>query len=114
MWRLPAPSLRPDSSLAYPQHDSIDWDDFIGIIKAAKYTAYTSASLRQAFTVLDPDGDGELTREELQCGLELVGNNLSDDLADEMLAYADFCAEELLGTSYQSGDGKVMQNEFCR
>ena len=44
-----------------------------------KSTAFTPAAYREAFKVLDPDGDGELTTEELLRGLEIAGQtNVTD------------------------------------
>lgn len=63
--------------------------------------------------MLDPDGDGELTREEIQRGLDIVEYEVTDDDADAMLNYADRCASIISGEDLEmTGDGKVMQHEF--
>jgi Ca2+-binding EF-hand superfamily protein len=54
------------------QDVAIDVKDFVMLIERSKKTAGTAAAFREAFKVLDPDGDGELTREELKLGLDLV------------------------------------------
>ena len=62
---------------------------------------------------MDPDGDGELTREEIIRGLEIVGLDVTEDDADAMLNYADRCASIINGEDFEmTGDGKVMQHEF--
>jgi Ca2+-binding EF-hand superfamily protein len=102
-----------------PKTPCINVRMFFWLIEKSKKTAYATASYREAFKVLDPDGDGELTREELQRGMELVNLDLSDADADRMLAYADDCVASLMARDRQDADqamnvqdGKVMQDEF--
>ena len=58
-----------------------------------KSTAFTPAAYREAFKVLDPDGDGELTTEELLRGLEIAGQtNVTEEEVGNMLVYADRCS----------------------
>ena len=58
-----------------------------------KSTAFTPAAYREAFKVLDPDGDGELTTEELLRGLEIAGQtNVTEEEVANMLVYADRCS----------------------
>ncbi len=93
--------------------DLVNFRQFVWLINGYKTTAFTDAAFREAFKVLDPDGDGELTREEIQRGMEIVGQEVTDDDADEMLNYADRCASLISGEDIEmSGDGKVMQHEF--
>ena len=67
----------------------------------SKLSAEQSAQLREAFDLMDINKDGVVTKDELKTLLTGLGEELTDDLANEMIAAAD-----------ENGDGKVEFQEF--
>ena len=60
------------------------------------------AELRKAFDVMDANKDGVVTKEELKNLLKGLGEDVTDEVVDEMIAIAD-----------TNNDGKVQFEEFC-
>lgn len=56
-----------------------------------------------AFRVFDRDGNGFITRDELQTAMEIIGENLTETQLTELLAIADL-----------DKDGKINYEEFTR
>ena len=61
------------------------------------------AELRKAFDVMDANKDGVVTKEELKNLLKGLGEDVTDEVVDEMIAIAD-----------TNNDGKVQFEEFCK
>ena len=61
------------------------------------------AELRKAFDVMDENKDGQVTKEELKKLLGGLGEEVTDEIVDEMINIAD-----------TDGDGKVNFDEFCK
>ena len=59
--------------------------------------------LRKAFDVMDANKDGVVTKEELRTLLKGLGEEVTDEIVDEMINIAD-----------ENGDGKVQFEEFCK
>ena len=68
----------------------------------AKLSAEQIAELRKAFDVMDANKDGVVTKEELKNLLKGLGEDVTDEVVDEMIAIAD-----------TNNDGKVQFEEFC-
>ena len=68
----------------------------------AKLSAEQIAQLRKAFDVMDANKDGVVTKEELKNLLKGLGEDVTDEVVDEMIAIAD-----------TNNDGKVQFEEFC-
>ena len=68
----------------------------------SKLTADQIAELRKAFDVMDANKDGVVTKEELKNLLKGLGEDVTDEVVDEMIAIAD-----------TNNDGKVQFEEFC-
>ena len=64
-------------------------------------TADQTAELKKAFQVMDSNGDGVVTKEELKNLLKGLGEDVTDDIVDEMIKIAD-----------ENGDGKIQFEEF--
>ena len=60
------------------------------------------AELKKAFQVMDANGDGVVTKEELTNLLKGLGEDVTDEVVDEMIKIAD-----------TNGDGKIQFEEFC-
>ena len=60
------------------------------------------AELRKAFDVMDANKDGFVTKDELKNLLKGLGEDVTDEVVDEMISIAD-----------ANGDGKVEFDEFC-
>lgn len=56
-----------------------------------------------AFRVFDRDGNGYITRDELQTAMEMIQENVTENQVNEMLALADL-----------DKDGKINYEEFAR
>ena len=55
----------------------------------SKLTADQAAELKKAFTVMDSNGDGVVTKDELKNLLKGLGEDVTDDIVDEMIKIAD-------------------------
>ena len=62
----------------------------------SKLSADQLAELRKAFDVMDANKDGVVTKEELKTLLKGLGEDVTDDVVDEMIKVAD-----------TNGDGKI-------
>ena len=69
----------------------------------ASLSADQIAELRKAFDVMDENHDGQVTKEELKKLLQGLGEEVTDEIVDEMINIAD-----------ENGDGKVNFDEFCK
>ena len=61
------------------------------------------AELRKAFDVMDENKDGQVTKDELKKLLLGLGEEVTDEIVNEMISIAD-----------TDGDGKVNFEEFCK
>ena len=61
------------------------------------------AELRKAFDVMDENKDGQVTKDELKNLLKGLGEDVTDEIVNEMISIAD-----------ENGDGKVNFEEFCK
>ena len=69
----------------------------------SKLTDEQVSELKKAFSVMDQNGDGQVTKDELKSLLSGLGEDVTDQMVDEMIAIAD-----------ENGDGKVDFNEFVK
>ena len=67
-----------------------------------KLSADQVAELRKAFDVMDANKDGFVTKDELKNLLKGLGEDVTDEVVDEMISIAD-----------TNGDGKVEFEECC-
>ena len=70
---------------------------------SSKLGAEQIEELKKAFAVMDANGDGVVTKEELRTLLKGLGEEVTDEVVDEMIAIAD-----------ENGDGKVDFEEFVK
>ena len=59
--------------------------------------------LKKAFAVMDKNGDGVVEKDELRTLLQGLGEDVTEEVIDEMIKIAD-----------TNGDGKVDFAEFCK
>ena len=69
----------------------------------SKLTAEQSEELKKAFEVMDANKDGVVTKDELKSLLKGLGEEVTDEVIDEMIKIAD-----------ENGDGKIQFDEFCK
>ena len=69
----------------------------------SKLTSDQAAELKKAFAVMDSNGDGVVTRDELKNLLKGLGEDVTDDIVDEMIKIAD-----------ANNDGKIQLEEFVK
>ena len=68
-----------------------------------KLNADQISELRKAFDVMDANKDGVVTKDELKTLLSGLGEDVTDEVVDEMIKIAD-----------ENGDGKIQFEEFCK
>ena len=68
---------------------------------SGKLSAEQAAELKKAFEVMDANKDGVVTKEELKNLLKGLGEDVTDEVVDEMIKIAD-----------DNGDGKIQFEEF--
>ena len=70
---------------------------------SAKLTSEQAAELKKAFEVMDANKDGVVTKDELKTLLKGLGEDVTDDVVDEMIKIAD-----------ENNDGKIEFEEFVK
>ena len=70
---------------------------------SAQLTAEQAAELKKAFEVMDANKDGVVTKDELVTLLKGLGEDVTDEVVDEMIKIAD-----------ENGDGKIQFEEFVK
>ena len=69
----------------------------------SKLSAEQVDELKKAFAVMDTNGDGVVTKEELRNLLKGLGEEVDDSVVDEMIKIAD-----------ENNDGKIQFDEFVK
>ncbi|KAH8925291.1 calmodulin [Atractiella rhizophila] len=83
---------------------TIDFDEFLAMISRDSIAAGDrEKELRETFKVFDADGNGYITKAEIESVMKKLGDQLSSEQLDEMLKEAD-----------TNGDGKIDYNEFAK
>ena len=68
-----------------------------------KLSAEQAAELKKAFEVMDANKDGVVTKEELTNLLKGLGEDVTEEVVEEMIKIAD-----------ENGDGKIQFEEFVK
>lgn len=79
----------------------IEFNEFLILMEKKLKTFESEELIREAFDVMDHDGDGYITVSKLRHVVQELGLNLSEEEMDEMILEAD-----------PSGDGRVSYQEF--
>ena len=69
----------------------------------SKLSAEQTEELKKAFAVMDANKDGVVTKDELKTLLKGLGEEVTDEVVDEMIKIAD-----------ENGDGKIQFEEFVK
>ena len=69
----------------------------------SKLSNEQSAELKKAFEVMDANKDGVVTKDELKTLLKGLGEEVTDEVVEEMIKIAD-----------DNGDGKIQFEEFVK
>mmetsp|Transcript_15582 Transcript_15582/g.2596 ORF Transcript_15582/g.2596 Transcript_15582/m.2596 type:complete len:81 (+) Transcript_15582:156-398(+) len=67
----------------------IDFDEFITLLQRKNRDIDTEEELRELFMVFDRDGDGHITPAELRHVMKTLGEALSEEEVDEIMAEGD-------------------------
>ena len=67
----------------------------------SKLSSAQAEELKKAFAVMDTNGDGVVNKDELKSLLKGLGEDVNDEVVDEMIKMAD-----------ENGDGKIQFQEF--
>ncbi|CAB4058702.1 CALM [Lepeophtheirus salmonis] len=81
---------------------SLDFPEFLKIMGKKSYEEKAEEQIREAFKVFDRDGNGFITKSELRVVMMNLGEKLSEDEIDTMIADADI-----------DGDGTINYEEFA-
>lgn len=81
----------------------IDFPEFLTLMARKMKDTDTEEEIREAFKVFDKDGNGFISAVELRHIMTNLGEKLTDEEVDEMLAEAD-----------PDGDGQINYGEFVK
>ncbi|XP_071165749.1 calmodulin-like isoform X2 [Mytilus edulis] len=79
----------------------IDFPEFLEMMAKRLQDVDEEAELREAFKVFDKDGSGSISKAELKLVMENLGEKLTGEEIDEMMAEAD-----------KDGNGEIDYEEF--
>ncbi|XP_046578508.1 neo-calmodulin-like [Haliotis rubra] len=77
----------------------LDFSDFLNMFKSKNAEDMFEVAMIEAFRVFDTDGDGYIGRRDLKNVMKDLGENLTDEEADEMIRESDY-----------NGDGQLDLN----
>lgn len=80
----------------------IDFEEFLTMMSRRTEPENGEEEMRQAFRVLDADGNGYISPHELHRVMRNLGENLTEDEISEMVKQADL-----------DGDGRINYEDFC-
>jgi len=81
----------------------IDFQQFVSMMSYFDHGLITEEQVMEAFKIFDRDASGSIESGELRHVLQTLGDKLTEEEADMMLAEAD-----------ADGDGEIDYNEFCQ
>lgn len=81
----------------------IDFDEFVNLMQNKLSNEDKEQELVEAFKVFDKNGDGFISLQELKFTLTTIGEKLTEDECNQMMAEADM-----------DNDGRINFNEFVR
>merc|ERR1711936_419746 len=82
---------------------TIEFDEFLSMMKKKASEVDEEADLREAFKIFDRDKDGYISMKELKKVASMLGTMLTKDELDEFMAEAD-----------KDGNGKLDYDEFAK
>lgn len=85
------------------QEGTISYEDLVAVMTTPISEDDLDREMWTAFSMMDTNGDGYLTAEELACGMAMVGANLTKEEVKELFSEADM-----------DGDGRICFEEFVR
>lgn len=77
------------SEVDIDQSGTIDFDEFLKLMSASVKPADSAEEARAAFKIFDRDNSGTIDAEELRQVMRSLGENVTDQEIDEMIAEAD-------------------------
>ncbi|XP_037927401.1 calmodulin-A-like [Teleopsis dalmanni] len=81
----------------------IDFNDFVAMMSTEMRASDLEAETREAFNILDFDGNGYIAHEELKYVIANLGMDLTDEDIENMILEVD-----------TDGDGQISYEEFSR
>lgn len=74
---------------ADPVYDTIEFNEFLQLLSKQQRSGNNYESLNDAFSIFDKDDDGFIPVDEMRGILQSLGDKMSDQELDEMMAAAD-------------------------
>merc|ERR1712046_76273 len=75
---------------------TLEVNEFINMMAVKTKDVDSEASLREAFRVFDRDGDNSVSKDEFRNVMQNLGERLSDDEVEELIASVDGDGNKLL------------------
>ena len=82
---------------------TVEFNEFLSMMSRKMKDSDKNNEIYQAFQVFDKNGDGLISKKELNHIMKSLGDNLSEDEIEEMIQQADI-----------DGDGEICFSEFVQ
>lgn len=82
------------SAVAKPSDTTINFDQLMQILKDHTHEENEATTIQQAFRTIDVDGDGFISKDDLQCFMQSLGEDFETKYAERMIKAAHLAYNE--------------------